>query len=77
MELIIPEPLDSSLLLLEISLVGKERDIERITMAVRIFISGSTPLMAAFFSFVSLWSPVNFIFIYIGLIMIPVTARVG
>ncbi len=41
---------------------------------LRIFISGSTPLMAAFFSFVSLWSPVNFIFIYIGLIMIPVTA---
>ena len=41
---------------------------------LRVFISGSTPLMAAIFSFVSIYVPVDMMFLYIGLAMIPITA---
>ncbi len=41
---------------------------------LRVFVSGSTPVMAAIFSFVSIYVPVNVVFIYIGLAMLPITA---
>ena len=41
---------------------------------LRVFISGSTPMMAAIFSFVSIYVPVDMMFLYIGLAMIPITA---
>lgn len=41
---------------------------------LRIFLSGSTPAMAAVLSFVSIYLRVDTIFLYIGLIMFPVSA---
>ena len=50
------------------------KDIYGKVMAfLRVFISGSTPLMAAIFSFVSIYAPVNIMFLYIGLTMLPIT----
>lgn len=46
----------------------------KIMAFLRIFISGSTPLMAAVFSFISIFESVDVILFYIGLLLFPVTA---
>ena len=43
----------------------------KIMAFLRIFIGGSTPAMAALFSFVVLYFPVNVILFYIGIFLFP------
>ncbi|MEM0155289.1 MAG: MFS transporter [Thermoplasmataceae archaeon] len=45
----------------------------KIMAFLRIFISGSTPVMAVIFSSVSLLDPVNVILFYIGILLFPIT----
>lgn len=45
----------------------------KIMAFLRIFLSGSTPVMAAIFSSIALFDPVNVILFYIGILLFPVT----